>query len=62
MLTLHINPAFLPRPDFVRVVTDPHDSSKDMKILRENAERAFRRGTLDFDLTSGTYYLREPRS
>lgn len=60
MLTLHINTAFLPRPDFVRVIRDPRDASRDMKMLRTRAEEAFRAGKLDFDLADGTYW--EPRS
>lgn len=62
MFTLHVNHNFVQRRDMVCVTRDPHDSSRDMKMLRDRAEAAFRAGTLDFDLTSGTYYMKEPRS
>lgn len=59
-LVLHINPSFAPLRDFVRVIRDPRDASRDMKMLRTRAEEAFRVGRLDFDLADGTYW--EPRS
>lgn len=49
------NPNFIQPPQFVRVIVDPHDASKDLKILRENAERAWQRGALDFDIGANAY-------
>lgn len=59
MFTLHVNPAYRAPKQFVLVIRDPRDASRDMKMLRDRAEAAFRAGKLDFDLTNGTYCTKE---
>lgn len=59
MFQLITNPSFVPRKQFARIIFDPHDASKDRKVLRERAEAAFRAGILNYDLADGTYYYAE---
>lgn len=55
MFQLITNPDFRAPKDFVRVIRDPRDASKDVKMLRERAEACFKAGIFDYDIADGTY-------
>lgn len=49
-----------PRPSrFVMVIRDPRDASRDIKMLANQADKMFREGKLDYDITNGSYCTKE---